>query len=229
GLKLDPNKCEFAVKTTKYLGFIINLGEGIKVDPDKVKAIKAWDAPTSVKGVRSFLGFANFYREFIPHFSEIAQPLLDLTKKDRAFLWLKDHSEAFESMKELFMTAPALALYDPDKLTVVEADCSGYAMGACLSQFDDSNSLRPVAYFSRKLTPAECNYEIHDKELLAVVSALEDWRGELMGLKDPFTVLSDHKNLQYFMTTRKLSERQVRWSLTLSKYNFQLKFRAGRV
>lgn len=85
-----------------------------------------------------------------------------------------------------------------------------------------------MAYFSKKLSPAESNYEIHDKELLAVVSALEEWRGELMGLKHPFLVLSDHKNLEYFMTSRKLSERQVRWSYTLSQFDFKLKFRAGK-
>ncbi|KAI0992970.1 hypothetical protein K3495_g15214, partial [Podosphaera aphanis] len=228
GLKLDPNKCEFAVKETKYLGFVISLGEGIKVDQKKVEAIKSWAPPTSVKGVRSFLGFANFYRDFIPNFSEIAQPLLNLTKKDHAFFWLEEHQKSFEFLKELFVTAPVLALYDPENQTVVEADCSGYVLGACLSQFDHHNILRPVAYYSRKLSPAECNYEIHDKELLAVISALEVWRGELVGLKEPFIVLSDHKNLQYFMTSRKLSERQVRWSQTLSQFNFELRFRAGK-
>ncbi|KAI0993579.1 hypothetical protein K3495_g14605, partial [Podosphaera aphanis] len=228
GLKLDPNKCEFAVKSTKYLGFVISLGEGIKVDPEKVEAVKSWAAPKTAKGVRSFLGFANFYRQFIPNFSDIAQPLTDLTKKDQVFVWLKEQEEAFERLKELFITAPVLALYDPDNRTVIEADCSGYVMGACLSQFDHTNVLRPVAYFSRKLAPAECNYEIHDKELLAVVSALEEWRGELIGLRHSFLVLSDHKNLEYFMTTRKLSERQVRWSNTLSQFNFHLRFRAGK-
>ena len=121
-----------------------------------------------------------------------------------------------------------LALYDPDNKTVVETDCSGYVMGACLSQFDSNMVLRPVAYFSKKLSPAECNYEIYDKELLAVISALKEWRGELTGLKYQFVILSDHKNLQYFMTTRRLSERQIRWSYTMSQFNFELKFRTGK-
>ena len=227
-LKLDPKKCEFAVKQTKYLGFILSLGEGIKVDPEKVEAIKSWSPPNSVKGVRSFLGFANFYREFIPNFSKIVQPLLNLTKKDHAFLWHDEHQSSFELLKKIFTTAPVLALYDPDRKTVVEADCSGYVMGACLSQFDHQNVLRPVAYFSKKLSPTQSNYEIHDKELLAVISALEIWRGELAGLKDSFEIISDHKNLQYFLTNRKLSERQVRWSYILSNFNFELKLRAGK-
>ncbi|KHJ32524.1 hypothetical protein EV44_g5488 [Erysiphe necator] len=106
GLKLNPKKCEFAVKTTKYLGFVISLGKGIKVDPEKVEAIKSWVPPTSVKGVRSFIGFANFYRDFIPNFSQIAQPLLKLTKKDHAFIWLDEHQKSFESLKELFLSQP---------------------------------------------------------------------------------------------------------------------------
>ena len=228
GLKLDLKKCEFAVKQTKYLGFVIKLGEGIQVDPEKVAAIKDWQAPTTVKGVRSFIGFANFYRDFIESFSEIAEPLLILTKKTTNFHWRKAQKEAFEKLKELFITAPILAMWHEDRLTVLEADCSGYNMGGCLSQYDAQGRLRPVAYFSKKLTPAECNYEIHDKELLAIVRGMEEWRGELIGLTQPFVVLSDHKNLQYFMTSRRLSERQVRWSQTLSQFDFRLKFRAGK-
>ena len=228
GLKLDIKKCEFAVKQVKYLGFIITAGEGIKVDPEKVEAIRKWEAPTNVRGVRSFIGFANFYRDFIENFGDIAAPLLELTKKNTPFRWGTKEQAAFERLKTLFITAPVLALWDNDLDTVVEADCSGYAMGACLSQIDRQGRLRPVAYFSKKLSPAECNYEIHDKELLAIVRAMEEWRGELTGLVNRFTVLSDHKNLQHFMTARKLSERQVRWSQVLSQFNFQLRFRAGK-
>jgi hypothetical protein len=119
-------------------------------------------------------------------------------------------------LKEFFISAPILAYWDSDKFTVLKADCSEYSMGACFSQINKSGKLKPVAYFSKKLFSAESNYEIHDKKLLAIVRAMEEWRGELIGMKNPFIVLSDHKNLQYFMTTRKLSERQVRWSLTFS-------------
>ena len=228
GLKIDIDKCEFAAKEVKYLGFIISAGEGIKVDPAKVEAIRGWEAPTNVKEVRSFLGFANFYRDFIEEFSDLAAPLTLLTRKDCPFKWTKAQEHAFNTLRERFILAPIMAHWDPDRATVLEADCSGYSIGACLSQVDDEGLLRPVAYFSRKLSPAESNYPIHDKEMLAIVKAMGEWRGELTGLREPFTVLSDHKNLQYFMTSRKLSERQVRWSLLLSQFRFQLKFRAGK-
>ncbi|KAL5601325.1 uncharacterized protein BROUX77_005574 [Berkeleyomyces rouxiae] len=227
GLRLDLNKCEFAVTGTKYLGFIIQAGEGIKVDPTKVAAIREWQPPTNVKGVRSFLGFANFYRQFIPLFSEVAAPLVRLTKKEEPWKWGKTEDQAFEKLKNDFMRAPVLAMWDEERPTIVECDCSGWALGGTLSQVDETGSLRPVAFFSKKLSPAEVNYEIHDKELLAVIKCLEEWRGELKSLGAPFKILTDHRNLQYFMTTRKLSERQVRWSQTLSEYDFQLEFRAG--
>ncbi|KAL5592940.1 uncharacterized protein BROUX77_002577 [Berkeleyomyces rouxiae] len=227
GLCLDLNKCEFAVTETKYLGFIIQAGQGVKVDPAKVAAIREWVPPTNVKGVRSFIGFANFYRQFIDSFSEVAAPLVSLTKKGVPWKWGQAEESAFETLKNLFITAPVLAMWDEDRTTVVECDCSGWALGGTLSQVDDDGKLRPVAFFSKKLSPAEVNYEIHDKELLAVVKCLEEWRGELKSLGAPFKILSDHKNLQYFMTTRKLSERQVRWSQMLSEFDFKLEFRSG--
>lgn len=227
-LQLDIKKSQFAVKEVKYLGFVISAGEGIKVDSEKVEAIASWEAPTSVKGVRSFLGFANFYREFMPDFSEVAAPLTALTKKDVVFRWGPDEEQAFGLLKRRFMTAPILAMWDPDRPTVVEADSSGYAIGACLSQVDKLGTLRPVAYFSKRLAPAECNYDIHDKELLSIVRAVSEWRGELVGLKHPFLVLTDHKNLVPFMSSRRLIERQIRWANLLSQFNFKFQFRAGK-
>ena len=103
--------------------------------------------------------------------------------------------------------APILTHWDPDSQTILEADCSGYSLGVYLSQVDKEGQLQPVVYFSKKLSPAESNYPIHDKEMLAIIRAIEEWRGKLKSIKDPFTVLTDYKNLQYFMTARRLSER----------------------
>lgn len=193
GLKLDPQKCEFAKKEIKYLGFIINVEEGIKVDPNKIRAIASWETPTNVKGVRGFLGFANFYRGFIGNFASVSAPLQDLTKKGSAFRWDKQHQEAFEKLKSLFITAPVLALWNGELETVLETDASGWATGGCLSQLKPGGKLQPLAYYSKKLSPAECNYDIHDKELLAIVRCLKEWRSELIGLKDPFQILTDQR------------------------------------
>lgn len=228
GLKLDPKKCEFANKEIKYLGLLVNVEEGIKVDPGKIRAIASWEAPSNVKGIRSFLGFANFYRGFIENFAQFSEPLQSLTKKGTPFRWDQDQQEAFEMLKSLFITAPVLALWDGDCHTVLETDASGWATGGCLSQLKEAGKLQPVAYYSKELSPAESNYDIHDKELLSIIRCLQEWRSELISLEKPFDIITDHKNLKYFMTTKRLTERQVRWSQLLSQFNFRLKFRAGK-
>jgi hypothetical protein len=221
GLQIDIDKCEFEVQETKYLGFIIEAGKGLRMDPEKVKAIAEWEAPTSVKGVRSFLGFANFYRRFIKDFSDLVRPLTELTHKDRRFVWSPEANTAFERLKAIFVSAPALAQFDFDRETRIETDSSGWCIGGTLQQLTDDGLWVPCAFFSKKNNPAECNYEIHDKELLAIIRCLEEWDAELRGV-DGFEIHTDHKNLEYFTTVRKLTERQMRWSLILSRYKFKI-------
>ncbi|KJZ68122.1 hypothetical protein HIM_12487 [Hirsutella minnesotensis 3608] len=227
GLQIDIDKCDFEAKSVKYLGFIVEAGKGIRVDPEKVQAIQQWQRPRSVKGVRSFLGFANYYRQFIPRFSNIAAPLTAVTKKDAVFAWSEECDKAFEELKALLTSAPILAQWDPDRETIVETDSSGYVTGGALSQKGDDGIMRPVAFFSKKNTPAECNYPIHDKELLAIIRCLEHWDAELRSVES-FTVLTDHLNLRYFTKKQQLSERQARWAETLSRYNFTIKHRPGK-
>jgi hypothetical protein len=191
------------------------------MDPEKVKAIQDWEAPTTVKGVRGFLGFANFYRRFIQHYSEVARPLTELTHKDKTFAWNNEAEKAFHQLKRIFLAEPALLRFDYEKDTRVETDSSGWCVGGTLLQPNQDGLFVPCAFYSRKLTGAECNYEIYDKEMLAIVKSLQEWDAELRSLKG-FEVHTDHKNLEYFMTVRKLSERQMRWSLVLSRYNFQI-------
>ncbi|KAI0991905.1 hypothetical protein K3495_g16282, partial [Podosphaera aphanis] len=203
------------------------------VDPEKVEAIKKWELPRTQTGVRSFLGFANFYRDFIDDFAKLSAPLQRFTQKKfsgkRGIQLDREACEAFEKLKHLFISAPILALFDPELKTVLETDCSGWAMGGCLSQWDSQGRLRPVGYFSKKLSPCECNYDIHDKELLAIVRSVEFWRSELMSSREKIEILTDHKNLQYFTSKRKLSERQIRWkSLLDSLPGITLKYRPGK-
>ncbi len=156
------------------------------MDPEKVEAIRLWTPPKNLKGVRGFLGFANFYRVFIPEFADIAAPLTNLTKKSVDFVWDEPCQKSFETLKERFITAPILCHFDPEKPTIVEADASGYATGGVLLQERDG-VWYPCAYLSKKMSPAEANYEIHDKELLAIVQCLKEWGPELRMVKH-FTV-----------------------------------------
>lgn len=227
GLQLDIDKCEFEVKSTKYLGFIIEAGKGISMDPEKVSAITDWEAPTTATGVRSFLGFANFYRTFIKNYSDLALPLTQLTHKGTAFVWNDQCEQAFQKLKTMFTEAPILVRFDPDLETIVETDSSGWCIGGTLLQLQPSGMFHPCAFFSKKNSPAECNYEIYDKEMLAIVRCLEAWDSDLRSVRE-FQVRTDHKNLEYFMTAQKLTERQMRWSLTLSKFNFVITYIPGK-
>ncbi|KAL2885130.1 retrovirus polyprotein [Ceratocystis lukuohia] len=152
-------------------------------------------------------------------------PLTTLTKKDQPFVWGPGQQEAFDKLRQTLISVPVLATYDPDRPTIVEADASGWAMGASLRQQGLDSLWRPVAYFSRKLTPAEVNYPIHDKEMLAIFSCLKHWRPFLAGLT--FQVHTDHRNLVYFQTRQTLSERQRRWSHELSEFDSTLIHRPG--
>ncbi|KAH0608774.1 uncharacterized protein H6S33_001002 [Morchella sextelata] len=168
GVLLKPEKCEFHTQSTTYLGLIIE-PNGIKMDPRKVETVKNWTVPKTVKDVQAFLGFANFYRRFIRGFSELASPLTRLTRKDISFEWMPEAQTALDTLKKAFTTAPILTHFDPEKEITVETDASDYVSAGVLSQYDDNGTLRPVAYFSKKHSPAECNYEIYDKELLAII------------------------------------------------------------
>ena len=226
GLQIDINKSEFYTQKTKYLGLIIST-DGLSMDPEKVKAILDWQDPTSVKELQQFLGFANFYRRFIQGYSGVTEPMTRLLKKGTTWSWTSDQRQSFKELKNAFTKAPVLAYFDYSKRTVVETDASNWASGGVLSQYDENGKLRPVAFFSAKHTSAECNYEIYDKELLAIVKALEEWRPELHGTSEPFEIYTDHKNLQTFMTTKQLNQRQVRWAEFLSQFNFQITYRPG--
>ena len=208
GLQIDIDKCEFSVSKTKYLGLIVS-SEGISMDPEKVTAITNWASPDSclrgkLKELQRFLGFANFYRRFIKGYSKIAGPLTALTRKGADWDWTADYQRAFQQLKTAFKEGPVLAYFDPLRETVVETDASDWASGGVLSQRGDDGFLHPIAYFSSKHSAQECNYEIYDKELLAIIKSLEEWRPELEGL-DHFDVITGHQNLKYFMTTKLLN------------------------
>jgi transposase InsO family protein len=229
GLQAAIHKCEFGVQETKFLGFIVSQ-EGIRVDPEKVAAVAHWPRPRTVKEVQGFLGFCNFYRRFIREYGRIANPLHRLTKKNYPFGWLEACELAFSKLKQALIEAPILSHYDPHAETRVETDAADGVVGGVLSQKKEDSFWHPVAFFSKTMEPAERNYEIHDKEMLAIIRALQEWRAELQGLRreTPFDILTDHRSLEYFMSTKKLSPRQARWAEMLSQYRFLIRFRPGK-
>ena len=223
-LYAKAQKCELFRTKVEYTGHYIS-DQGIAVDPRKIITIKDWPAPTTVPEVRSFLGLASYYRKFVQGFSAIATPLTALLHKDKEFQWNTPEQEAFEMLKEKLTTAPVLLLPDPTKPFTVTTDASDFAIGAVLTQ-DHGHGEQPVAYESRKLSPAELNYPVHEKELLAIVHAIRLWRMYLEGQR--FTVVTDHASLEYIKTQANLSRRQARWLETLQANDFTVRYRPGK-
>jgi len=182
-------KCQFSVKSVEFLGYKIS-SSGIGMDPSKVNSVLNWPVPSNVRELQSFLGFANFYRMFVPSYTQIIIPLLSLLKKDTKYIWADSCETAFAKLKEAFTEAPVLLHADTSKPFFLETDASDFAIAGILSQMDSSEKLHPVAYYSRKLTTAEVNYEIHDKELLAIIASFHQWRSLLLGSPFPVTVYS---------------------------------------
>jgi hypothetical protein len=222
GLQIDIDKSEFHVRETKYLGLIVGT-EGLKMDPAKVEAIEKWERPQTIKDVQSFLGFANYYRQFIEKYSKVAAPLTDMTKglnkgvvkgTGLVFEWTPEAQLAFEQLKQAFVKEPILKHFDTDLPTLVETDANDNVCAAVVSQqhehpFTGKPVWMPTSYYSKKMNPAERNYDIYDKELLAIVKTLKEFRAELMSVEN-MLILTDHKNLEYFTTTKMLNSRQAR-------------------
>jgi len=225
-LAVSIKKSEFHVKAVEFLGYIV-VTDGVTMGTRKVDSIRKWKAPMSVKEVQIFLGFANCYRRFIENFSKICKPITETLKGDKQkFNRSREQNIAFEKLKQRFTTAPILAHFYPERETVIETDASDFALGAILSQFQDQR-LHPVAFHSRKLNSAECNYEIHDKELLAILEAFMELKHYLYGADKQITVYTDHQNLQHFLTTKKWNQRLIRWAQFLASFNFKIFYRPG--
>jgi hypothetical protein len=220
-------KCVFSTSSIDFLGYVIS-DKGLAMEPTRIDVIKSWPVPNSVRDVQVFLGFANFYRNFVSSYSSLITPLTTLLRKNQAFHWSDACQDSFDQLKLAFSSQPLLRHADSNKAFVVETDASDFAISGILSQLDDNDVLHPVAYFSRKLTSPEANYEIHDKELLAIIASFHRWRPFLSGSRFPVTVYTDHKNLEYFGVSRKLNRRQVRWSLFLTDYDYQIVYRPGK-
>ncbi|KAL0190182.1 hypothetical protein M9458_012880 [Cirrhinus mrigala] len=177
----------------------------------KVRAVVNWPQPTTVNELQRFLRFANFYRRFIHNFSSISTPLTSMIKGGRQWLsWTPPAVLAFQELKHRFTTAPILHHPDPDREFIVEVDASSTGIGAVLSQRQGSPpKMYPCAFFSHKLTPTERNYDVGNRELLAMKTTFEEWRHWLEGAKHPFTVLTDHRNLEYLRSAKRLNHRQA--------------------
>ncbi|KAL0150990.1 hypothetical protein M9458_053717 [Cirrhinus mrigala] len=225
-LFFKAEKCEFYQSTIQFLGYVISPA-GIQMDLGKVDSVRDWPQPLTVKELQRFLGFANFYRRFIHSFSHLTAPLTTLLRgQPKTLTWIPGASEAFAALKRAFSEASTLVLPDPSKPFTVEVSASTVGAGAVLSQYSgEPPSLHPCAFFSKKLSPTKKNYDVGNRELLAVKLALEEWRHWLEGAAHPFQIITDHRNLEYIREAKRLNPRQIRWALLFSRFNFIITYR----
>jgi RNase H-like domain found in reverse transcriptase/Reverse transcriptase (RNA-dependent DNA polymerase)/Integrase zinc binding domain/Chromo (CHRromatin Organisation MOdifier) domain/gag-polyprotein putative aspartyl protease len=218
------SKCEFFKESVEFLGHVVS-SKGVETEAKKVQTIKDWPKPENVKELMSFLGLCNYYRRFVKGYSAIATPMTNLMRADKTFEWSAEVDHAFNTLKESMSSAPVLAIPDPEKEFIVTTDASDFAIGAVISQ-ENEQGIQPVAFESRKMSPAEQNYAAHEKELLAIIHALKVWRVYLDGRH--FTIQTDHASLRYLQTQPTLSKRQARWLELMQEFDFEIKYISGK-
>lgn len=219
-LTARPSKCYLAFTSLECLGHVIGT-DRLSPNPDKIEAIKNAPRPTTKKQVRSFLGLAEFYRKFVPHFSHLASPLTDLTKKGlpNKVIWTEKHEEAFNGLKDSLVRAPVLKLPNLSQEFILQTDACDTGIGAILLQEEGSMRM-PISYASRKLKASERNYSTIEKECLAIVWAIHKFQRYLYGKQ--FLLETDHMPLTYLQRSKATNARLMRWSLSLQPYRFRI-------
>ena len=224
-----PEKCEFHSDLVEYPRYFLS-PDSLTMSEDKVTTICDWPEPRKVKDIQSFLGFTNFYHCFIFNYSDIVVPLTQLTQKDAPWNFSEDCQQSFNRLKEAFTTAPILTHYQPGAPITIETNTSDYVITSTILSITCSDGeIRPVAFYSCTLTAPEPNYDTHDKELLAIFEAFKTWWHYLKGSAFPVDIVTDHKNLEYFSTSKVLTCQQARWSEYLCQFNLVIRFRPSKL
>ena len=219
-LYANLKKCSFCLDRVNFFRFIVS-SQGVEVDEEKVRAIRDWPTPKNTSEVRSFHGLASFYRHFIRDFSSIAAPLNELVKKNISFVWGVAQETAFSELKHKLCTASLLVLPNFDKTFEVECDASGIGIGAVLMQ-----DRRPLMYFSEKLSGAALNYPTYDKELYALVRALQTWQHYLWPKE--FVIHTDHESLKHLKGQQSLNRRHAKWVEFIEMFPYMIRYKQGK-
>ena len=222
---MQPDKCLFLKKEVVYLGHIISK-QGVRADPRKTQAVSDFPRPINAKNIKQFLGLAGYYRRFIPDFAKIARPLHYLLQKEIKFMWGEAQENACVTLKQKLCSQPLLQYPDFSSPFVVTTDASDFALGGVLSQGPIGKD-PPIAYTSRTLISAELNYATTEKELLAIIHAVKQFRPYLYGRR--FTLVTDHRPLLWLHRLKDPVQRLARWKILLREYDYYIVHKPGRV
>jgi len=198
---VTAEKYKFHLDSVEYLGYVLSLS-GLTMSNAKVKTIQEWLEPKKIKDIQSFLEFTNFYRYFIFNYLDIDILLTYLTRKDTLWNFDDKYKLALNTLKQVFISTPILTHWVLDTQLVVETDASDYALAAILSIMTKDNEIYSVVFYSWMFSTLELNYDVHNKELLAIFKAFKIWQHYLEGSASPIDIVTDHKNLEYFSITK---------------------------
>jgi len=223
-LKLNPSKCEFAKTRVHVLGHWVSFNK-VEMHPNKISAVQNMKEPTNVKELQQFLGLTGYYRRFVQDYARVAAPLVKLLKAETKWNFEQECQEAFNNLKNRLVSYPTLRMPELERPFLLYTDASGFAIGAILSQVDDNGNEYVCSYASRQLKNAEVHYGITEKECLAVIWAVKQFRHYLHGQQ--FTIITDHAALKWLVNIREANGRLARWAIYLQSFNFEIIHRKG--
>ncbi len=226
-LQMNIWKCKFNVEEIIFLEVIVS-EQDLCMNSTKMKVIVNWTTLITLKEVQSFVRFVNFYHRFIKNFSMLVKSFTQLTRKNTSFVWNEVCVQAFDNLKKQISSISVLRHFDSKRQTILKINASDYVKGKILSQYDDENVLHSIAFYSKSMILAECNYHIYDKKLLIMIQCFEHWRLELKCIKLLIQMFIDHQTLKIFMKNKQLTQRQVNYLDILFKFNFQIIFNQAK-
>ncbi len=227
-LQMNIWKCKFNVEEIVFLQVIVS-EQDLHMNFIKVKVIVNWVTLINLKEVQSFMKFINFYRRFIKNFSKLVKSFTQLTRKDMFFVWNKVCVQAFDDLKKQVSSISVLRHFNSKWQTILKIDASDYVKDEILSQYNDESVLHSVAFYSKSMILAECNYHIYDKKLLIIIQCFEHWRLELKCTELLIQMFINHQTLKIFMKNKQLTRCQVNYLDILFKFNFQIIFRSDKM
>ena len=225
-LVVNLKKCDFVHAQVQYLGYVVGYG---KVCPpeSKVEAIKSFKPPLNRRELRRFLGSIGYYRRFLKNFATIVAPLTELLKKDRKFVWSSDCQQSFDAAKDILCNHPVMAAPNFNKCFKLCVDASNVGAGAVLMQDDNQGIEHPICYFSKKFSKAQRNYSVIEKELLALILALQHFSVYIPAFGPTVSIYTDHHPLKFLKTLKAKNQRLTRWNMFLQQYNLDIRHIKG--